>query len=1133
MTFGLLLRRNLRFHFRANLGVVLGAAVGAAALCGALVIGDSMRFSLRESALRRLGPAHFAMNTADRLVTVELPERIRQKVSSSRSSGGSSPIISALAMAGTAARQDGTARLNNVQVFGVDEEWVRSAGWLGRTNPASSAGTVLSTDTLLEWTNGSTVLLNEVAAQDLKARMGDDLVLRVRRIEALGLDAAISPRRDLSMALRLKAGPIVPSEKTGAFSLSSGRAPANVFLPLAFLQEKLGSSNQVNLILAGAIEVFQSGQSKDRDQDGVRTLDALVKNLWTLPDLQLHLREVPGAIELSTPRIFLDEPTTKAAIQVGETNAVRILTYLATLLRAGDKAAPYSMVTAADTYYLPPGTHDDEIVVNQWLADDLDVQPGSQLDLSYFVVDGGSRLLERTNRFKVCAIVPLSGIYADRTLMPDFPGVAKAESTHDWDAGFPLTYKIRDKDEAYWKEHRGTPKAFVTLAAGQQMWGNRFGNLTAIRYPIAAEQPAKTTITEAISQSLLTHLEPAQIGLTFLPVRSQALQSVGQSQDFGELFLGFSIFLVVSALLLVGLFFQLNLEHRAAELGTLLALGFTPGKLRRLLLIEGSILSAMGGMAGMAGGLAYAKAMLWALGTIWKTAVGSDHLLLFHFSAETILTGLSSSIIVSTLTIWFTLRRQVRQPITRLLAGAHGETPYRSKLFGGRIGVAALIFAGVLALWALMSGRRTDPEVFFGVGTLMLLGGLGLISHWLARAGVAKGASHFTLAELGSRGCGRRRKRSLATVALLASGSFIILAIGAFRQDANRDARSRSSGTGGFALIGETAVPILQDLNTQAGREAIGLDSDEFAGVRFISFRVRAGDEASCLNLNRAQHPRILGVDPSVLKSLKAFKFQKTWPAARGKDWSLLSESGPGAIPAIADANSIEWSLGKKLGQTVQDLDQRGAPLSFLLAGSLDNSVLQGSLVIAETNFTRLFPGISGYQYFLIDTPPGADIQAVSANLSRALQDYGMAVVTAPARLAEFNAVENTYLNAFQLLGGIGLLLGSAGLGLVVLRNVWERRAELGLLLAIGFEKSRVHRLILIEHGALLGIGLILGLVAAAVAVSPALFTPGMELPLRSLGWTLLAVLASGLAWTWIATQVALRGDLLKTLQKE
>src|SRR5207248_8688791 len=187
------------------------------------------------------------------------------------------------------------------------------------------------------------------------------------------------------------------------------------------------------------------------------------------------------------------------------------------------------------------------------------------------------------NSFRVRSVVSMELPWADRTLMPNFPGIENAESTQDWDAGFPLTYKIRPKDEWYWKKYRGTPKAFVSLAAGQKMWGNRFGNLTAVRYSMPAEPPSASVLNKSVhggpnaapaeparagvqpgapdvqdfraatERNLFQNLSPADIGLNFEPVRRQALAAAEQSQDFGGLFLGFSLFLIVAALLLMAL----------------------------------------------------------------------------------------------------------------------------------------------------------------------------------------------------------------------------------------------------------------------------------------------------------------------------------------------------------------------------------------------------------------------------------------------------------------------------------------------------------------------------------------------------------------------------------------------------
>jgi ABC-type antimicrobial peptide transport system permease subunit len=130
-------------------------------------------------------------------------------------------------------------------------------------------------------------------------------------------------------------------------------------------------------------------------------------------------------------------------------------------------------------------------------------------------------------------------------------------------------------------------------------------------------------------------------------------------------------------------------------------------------------------------------------------------------------------------------------------------------------------------------------------------------------------------------------------------------------------------------------------------------------------------------------------------------------------------------------------------------------------------------------------------------------------------------------------AVENTYLGIFQALGGLGLLLGSLGLGIVVLRNVLERRNELALMQAVGFRSSQLQRLVLSEHWLLVVLGLVLGLGAAFSAISPALPVADGAAPSGPLSLTLLALALAGIFWCWLATRAALRGPLLDALRKE
>ena len=1295
MTLRTLIWRSLRFHWRSHLGVVLGAAIGSAALIGALVVGDSVRASLRARALERLGHIRFVLAGKDRTFTDTLGERMPRDLMDDwreNSTGGKGTDTwvwfgggpgAVLLLPGTAARAGGEARANHVTALGVWQlpmddrhnhyyEFWNYAGWFDA--PVIAPGEV--------W-------LNQALAWQLAAAIGDTVVLRLSKPSSLSADAPISPRGDSAVALRLRVGRIVEPDRLGDFSLyAAPTPPLNAFVNLRELQAALDLPGRANLLVTGGVEQERDGGLLDslrvklhaaggpiwtwladrlpRPQETERPAARAILDFQeelagqvTLADYEASLRMTPGSngVELISRRIFLDPPLVRVAsgpatnaepsapterldargvpklVLPPPANGQPLLTYLVNLLRAGTNATPYSMVTAAGAPWTPPDLSDDEIVVTQWLADDLRVKVGDEVQMVYFLPESGDALREATNTFHVRGVVPATLPWSDRTLMPEFPGIDKAESTADWDTAFPLVHKIRPQDEAYWKQFRGTPKAFVTLAAGQKLWGNRFGNLTAIRFPVTTNVTAslaapKDTLSAApsgaegaeatntvanyraaLEATLLNSLRPEAFGLRFEPVREQALRAAEQSQDFGGLFLGFSFFLIAAALLLMALLFQFGVEQRVTEIGTLLALGFAPKQVRRLWLGEGAALAFVGGVLGALGGLAYARVMLLGLTTVWRDATGATTLQ-FHVSAATLVIGLFASTAVAVAVIWLTLRNLAKRPARELLEGevksevrspkSEGspkseirKTSWRSLLHWFPPWRWLALMAGVgLVGAALAKGDTADAETFFSAGALVLIAGLGFVSARLkSGAGVSPAAlateqtgrrdAGPTLASLALRGLARRRSRSVAAVALLACGSFLIASIGVFRLDANRDATRPDSGTGGFALIGEATLPVVQDLNTPAGRDFLGLSEQQLVGVHFVQCRVRAGDEASCLNLNHAQQPRLLGVKPESLAGRFTF--------AKGAGWAALAATGtndsttlhsalrtphsPDEIPAIGDAASIQWAMGKSVGDTIDHVDERGRPFKVRLVGALANSILQGSLVIDEAEFVKRFPSESGDKFFLLDvaTPtnlvtqilfenrfydqaeferlfPGRSgyrlfpgkpdsqtnrISQVSTILTRALQDYGLELTPATRRLAQFNAVQNTYLGTFQVLGGLGLLLGSLGLGVVVLRNVLERRGELALLLAVGWRRRAIVRLVLVEHAVLLALGLGLGVAAAAVAVLPALLSPGAQLPWATLLPTLAGVLAVGAAATWLAARWALRGNLLAALRNE
>lgn len=1083
------LRRTVAFHGRSHALALLGLAVAAAVITGSLVIGDSVRGSLRDTALARIGRVDAAVVGNGRFVRDALGARLAGKLPGAT-------VAPVLQLRGLAA--NGERRANAIQVCGVDAAFWRMA-------PTPDA---------LALKKGE-VALNAPLAAQLGAKAGDSVLLRAEKPGFLPRDAPLSSTADTTVVMRLTVAAVLDDAAFGRFSLAAAQVPTpTAFVDLATLQARAAMGAIANLLLvAGA---------------PAPAVDAALSTTWTPADALIEVRVVAGRTEVRAERIFLDPPLVSAL--AGEPGAAGVISYFVNELKVGDKATPYSLVAAADWPRFPDGgaplpgdLGDDGIAINEWLAKDLAAKPGDRLTVRYFVIGPSGGLAEAESAFTVRAVVPMSGAAADRELMPRFPGISDEEDCKNWHPGVPIDLgRIRQVDEVYWKEHRGTPKAFLSLAAGRRIWGNRFGDHTAVR--LAAEPAA---VTARIAQALT----PGDLGLAALPVRALALEASARAMDFSGLFIGLGFFLVVAALVLAGLLMALGLARRRAEVGVLLALGFAPRRVGRLLLGECVAVALLGSALGSALGVGYAAAVLAALAGGWSAAVG-DAPVTLHLLPGTLVAGTLASALVAILVLRWKLRRLHREAIPALLAGRGGE---QAALVARRPLVRLAACSGLLFALALMlilgrypAGGGQQAAISFLAGVLALIGGICTVAAILDQR-LLRGLPRFTLPALAVANAARSRGRSVAVVTMLAAACFLVVAVGANRKDPLANAERRTAGTGGFALVLETAVPLPEDLNAPADRERLGIE--DMDGVRFTALRVGHGDDASCLNPNRSATPRLLAVDPAALAG--RFTFSGTSPGtATGGGWDLLAADLGDAVPAIGDENTTMWSLGLGVGDSLAYVDERGKPFTITLVGTVAHSLLQGGLFIAERQFTARFPSQGGHRQWLIDAPP-ARVAAVAAELERALTDYGAVATPAATRLASYLAVERTYLDIFLTLGGCALLLGSVGVGVVVARNVAERRGELAAARAIGFTRGALLRLLMLEHALLLVAGLAVGAGAGALAVWPALSAPGTPVPWRDLSAAFALILVSGLVWIAVATRRALSGTTVHALRRE
>ncbi len=227
-------------------------------------------------------------------------------------------------------------------------------------------------------------------------------------------------------------------------------------------------------------------------------------------------------------------------------------------------------------------------MLNDWIAADLGVKPHDQVRMRYHLVGSHGELPEEERTFRVAGILKLEGTpAADPGLVPQVKGITDAKTIADWHQPFPMKLNLVTKrDEDYWDKYRATPKSFVSLETAQKLWGSRFGSLTSVRVAPKSGQTPEQAAAELQTEILKT-LTPGQTRMEFQPVKYIGVSAAVGSNDFSQLFLGFSFFLILAAALLVGLIFRLGIERRGTSIGLLSAIGFTPGRLRRLFLEEG------------------------------------------------------------------------------------------------------------------------------------------------------------------------------------------------------------------------------------------------------------------------------------------------------------------------------------------------------------------------------------------------------------------------------------------------------------------------------------------------------------------------------------------------------------------
>ncbi len=1184
-----LTKSSLLHHWRSNLAIICGVAAATAVLSGALMVGDSMRGSLRDLTLDRIGKIDHLV-VSDGFFRMELADELMQAKPGDISYEQVQPII--YFPGGTVENEGGQGRASGVTVIGTTPSFPD----LDQSDIWPATGMPL----------GESVIVNQALADDLGITAAEvaggsaTVTLRIPKRGQLPSDSSLGKKEGLIESLvNLNVTSIVPATGLGRFGLHPTQAdPLNLYLPIEILQDALArtvlkhksSPRQANMLL---VSDGDRATRFDRLQIALRPrledlgliLKRAKQTFTSDADANTEARSSETVFDywsLSSERLVMNESVVEA-IQSADVDAKPVFTYLANDLRIADGVSesgiPFSMIASIDfdKRFQPKSAitgqpiaplKANEMVLNRWAAEDLNAKPGDTIAVTYFEPEStsesaqadGTGQVERTVNLKLVDVAtvtePIEGptvrrrgkvtpaeydqrpaVTNDPDLTPEVPGLTDAASIENWDLPFETAGKIRSQDDEYWELFRTTPKGFVSLETGQQLWDSRFGHVTSFRIPASIpmqEAEPRLRIASQLQQS------KGSTGLEIVPIRERGLAASSGSTPFDALFLALSMFVIGAALILVVLLFRLAMQQRSAELGVLAAVGFGQRTVRRIFLTEMLCVAGIGAWLGVQLGVGYAALMVHGLTTWWVGAISRPFLQL-QISPTSLIIGLLGGLTICAITILGSLRLIGQQSATSLLAGRiESKTVSRHQRPARRWLAAALfVIALGLSVWAARLAGEAQAGVFMGAGNLVLTALLLWVHQWLSRAdghGGADGPRQPTLPTVGalaSRAARRNPLRSTLTIGLVAVASFLIVAVSSFRLSPNE------AGTAGFDWIATTSQPIMKPIASDANQAAT-----------VFSVRHHNAEDASCNNLYQSTQPQVLGVPESFIASFDPGQPNATTPFAWGgtqaateaqqaNPWRLLSgeaHAGSAAdpIPVLIDKNTANYSL--KIfapGTQFKTEYDSGETVHFVAVGFLANTILQGSLITSESNFVRAFPSAAGYQYFLGRDGARADDESAvaAANLEQEYGDYGFDARSATATLAGFMSVQNTYLSTFQTLGGLGLLLGTFGLAAVQIRSVLERRRELALMQAVGFGRQQLAKMILLESVWLLLTGLGIGLAAALFSTLPHWLLGAASIPWLELAIIFAAIITTGLQAATRASRALARLPLVQALR--
>jgi putative ABC transport system permease protein len=612
-------------------------------------------------------------------------------------------------------------------------------------------------------------------------------------------------------------------------------------------------------------------------------------------------------------------------------------------------------------------------------------------------------------------------------------------------------------------------------------------------------------------------------------------QAESLSDMISQLFVLMSSFTIIAGVALIVNIFVMLAEERKPEMGISRAVGMQRGDLTQSFVFEGVVYALAASAVGSLVGLAIAFVMINAFSMVMG---GGGMEFTLHFEWASLALAAAAGFLITMLTVVAASWRVSRLNIVRAIRDI--PEPLMAKS-GGRYlvaGLAALALgvllmyggatsrqaAGVSSGMALASGGAAmvavkfvrprvpftvagfwmiyyivdpfaietyifgvlegDLEMFIISGVMMVTGAVlvAMFNSDLLLAGLVRlfGRGRNLLPVFRTAVSYPMNKKfrtglTLFIFALIMFTVIVIAMIASFQRESVDTLSEKFSG--GFEIVGYTLREVPEANLTSALENVTSVQRVEVASTAYVTMSVQGSD---------AEATRMLvGFSDRLLEEGRFSLSQRSDAYASDEEaWNAVLDDpnltilDGSVVPSMFMVTAGAWYAS--VGDVVTVTPAAGPSVNLTVIGVMDQILVGGAFT--TKGFVEAHAAGAMDNLLYVDTVAGTGLadEAVMDELERGLAEFGLNGIVVRDVIEEAMAMSSSIMQLMEVFLGVGLIVGISGLGIITIRNIAERRQEIGVMRAIGFQRSMVLNTFLLETSfvALLGIvmGVVLGL---------------------------------------------------------